>query len=309
MQDHVVEQHHPAGDEAHELVERVAGEDRRAARGPGAARRPRRTSSPPAGRTARRRGRRPASARARAARRRRARSRSRGDDGVDDREEDRLAERAAEHQPWPLATHSRPAPAATNSTPKHDPDGEHAAARGHGAHDHRDADDEHRGRQDLGAPPVDLARGGHQAPVRAPATAAWRGYGASPFSWAPSDWMITRHGRSASTVSTVLPNSDPPVRGGQRHDDRPARAWPAPRRRSGARACPARTFSQWPLTRRPPWSARLLDDRLGGELLLGHLGVDRRRGRDRDRDEHVDAAPPPGGDLDRRRERALGVRA
>src|SRR4051794_24972563 len=34
---------------------------------------------------------------------------------------------------------------------------------------------------------------------------------------------------------------------------------------------------------------RLLDDRLRGELLLGHVGRDRRGRRHRDRDEHVDA--------------------
>src|SRR5919108_648191 len=53
--------------------------------------------------------------------------------------------------------------------------------------------------------------------------------------------------------------------------------------------------------------ARLLDDRLRRELLLGHLGRDRRGRRDRDRHEHVDAAAAAGGGLYRGSQRALGV--
>src|SRR3954471_16867502 len=48
----------------------------------------------------------------------------------------------------------------------------------------------------------------------------------------------------------------------------------------------------------PALEAGLLDDRLGRELLLGHLGGDRRRRRHRDRDQDVDAPPPPGRHLD-----------
>src|ERR687886_1474127 len=43
-----------------------------------------------------------------------------GDDGVDDREEDGLAERAPEHS-YPRASHSRPAPARMNSIPRMTP--------------------------------------------------------------------------------------------------------------------------------------------------------------------------------------------
>ena len=64
--------------------------------------------------------------------------------------------------------------------------------------------------------------------------------------------MITRHGRSLSTVSRVLPNSDLPVRRGG-SDITSARAWIS--RASSTIRRPAwfgRTFSQWPVTRRPP---------------------------------------------------------
>ena len=68
------------------------------------------------------------------------------------------------------------------------------------------------------------------------------------------DSMITRQGRSASTVSSVLPNSAPPVRGAAAASRSRARASRAPPRRSARPACPARTFSQCPVTRRPPCS-------------------------------------------------------
>ena len=65
--------------------------------------------------------------------------------------------------------------------------------------------------------------------------------------------MITRHGRSASTVSSVLPNSDAPsIRRGSGITIAAARMSPASSmiRRP---AWPARIFSWWPDTRRPPW--------------------------------------------------------
>ncbi len=64
--------------------------------------------------------------------------------------------------------------------------------------------------------------------------------------------MITRQGRSLSTVSSVLPNSDRPVRRGGSDITR-ARAWIS--RASSTIRRPAwlgRTFSQCPVTRRPP---------------------------------------------------------
>src|SRR5918992_1395698 len=66
------------------------------------------------------------------------------------------------------------------------------------------------------------------------------------------DSMITRHGRSASTVSSVFPNSDiPALRGGR--DITTARARISLASSTIRRpACPGRTFSQWPVTRRPP---------------------------------------------------------
>ena len=66
--------------------------------------------------------------------------------------------------------------------------------------------------------------------------------------------MITRHGRSVSTVSSVLPNSDAPsTRRGSGITIAAARMSIASSmiRRP---AWPARTFSQWPDTRPPPCS-------------------------------------------------------
>ena len=106
-----------------------------------------------------------------------------------------------------------------------------------------------------------------------------------------ADSMITRHGRSASTVSSVLPNSDAPsIRRGSGITIAAARMSPASSmiRRP---AWPARIFSTWPETRRPPWISRLLDRRVGGRLLVSHPRLDRQRVRHRDEREHVDAAP------------------
>ena len=64
--------------------------------------------------------------------------------------------------------------------------------------------------------------------------------------------MITRQGRSLSTVSSVRPKSDAPVRrGGSGITTARARISLASStiRRP---AWPGRTFSQWPVTRRPP---------------------------------------------------------
>ena len=64
--------------------------------------------------------------------------------------------------------------------------------------------------------------------------------------------MITRAGRSWSTVSSVRPKIEAPVRlGGSGMTMARARISLASStiRRP---ACPGRTFSQWPVTRRPP---------------------------------------------------------
>ncbi len=64
--------------------------------------------------------------------------------------------------------------------------------------------------------------------------------------------MITLHGRSASTVSSVLPKIDEPVRGGGSAITTAA-AWISFASSTIRRpASPARTFSKWPLTRRRP---------------------------------------------------------
>ena len=71
----------------------------------------------------------------------------------------------------------------------------------------------------ISATPIRTIRIGKK---RAPhATAARSSALRRAFSGAGADSMITRHGRSASTVSSVLPNSDAPLtRSRQRHHDR-----------------------------------------------------------------------------------------
>ena len=109
--------------------------------------------------------------------------------------------------------------------------------------------------------------------------------------------MITRQGRSASTVSSVLPNSDAPVRRGGSAITiaraRISRASSTIRRPP----CPGRTFSQCPVTRRPPRtraesmiepacaSCSGIAASIGefGGTVISH--------------QHVDAAPAPGGQL------------
>ena len=89
--------------------------------------------------------------------------------------------------------------------------------------------------------------------------------------------MITRHGRSASTVSSVLPNSDAPLtRSGSGITIAAARMSTASSmiRRP---AWPLRTRSVWPETRAPAWTPRLLDQRRRGRLLLGHRPLQRQR--------------------------------
>ena len=94
----------------------------------------------------------------------------------------------------------------------------------------------------------------------------------------PSDEsMITRHGRSASTVSTVRPNSDEPARRSGSGMTMAA-AWISSASLTIRRpAPPARTFSTWPVTRRPPrtraWSTAswALDSASGMEASIGAL--------------------------------------
>jgi len=70
---------------------------------------------------------------------------------------------------------------------------------------------------------------------------------------AGSAWMMTRHGRSASTVSTVLLNTVAPLRAGKGMTIAFAPISIASSTISRP-APPARIFSQCPVTRRPPWS-------------------------------------------------------
>ncbi len=65
--------------------------------------------------------------------------------------------------------------------------------------------------------------------------------------------MITRAGRSARTVSTVLPNVVVPVRGGSGSTIARARISFASSTMTRP-ACPARTLVHRPLTRRPTWT-------------------------------------------------------
>src|SRR3954454_15746960 len=106
-------------------------------------------------------------------------------------------------------------------------------------HDDRQTDHDHRRRQDQGDDP-------HTRLAFIVARRLARvGSGA--------DSMITRHGRSASTVSSVLPNSDAPsTRRGSGITIAAARMSAASStiRRP---AWPARIFSTWPDTRLPPW--------------------------------------------------------
>ena len=117
---------------------------------------------------------------------------------------------------------------------------------------------------------------------------------------------MTRQGRSASTVSTVLPKIVVPVRGGSGMTIACARI---------ARASSMTTRAPWPGADldHPPADAppdehpRALDDVGAGGLDLGQLGVERQRLRHGDRDEDVDAAAaargePGGGGDDLRRE-------
>ena len=64
-------------------------------------------------------------------------------------------------------------------------------------------------------------------------------------------------------------------------------------------ACPARTCSTWPVTRRPPWIRACSMIACAASSCSGSSRVDRRRGRHGDRHQHVDAAPAPGGELGR----------
>ena len=72
-------------------------------------------------------------------------------------------------------------------------------------------------------------------------------------------------------------------------------------------ACPARTFSQCPVTRRPPCRRACSISACAAASCSGIDGVDRRRGGDDDRDEDVDPAAPAGGHPHRGRDGARRV--
>ena len=283
-QDQVVQADRPAGDERHQLVEGVAGDHGRAAAllvqrgaldvaghdhreqhragqedGP---RQPERALGHQPGREVDRRG----------------------DEALDDPEQRRAAEPVLEHHRRFLS-HSRPAPVAMNRTPEDQPEGGPVDALDERAHDQRDADDHHQDREQQGAD--------HQT------TAARSSALRCAFCGAGADSMITRQGRSASTVSSVLPNSEAPLtRCGQRHHDR-RRAHVGrllddpPPGLAGAHALDV------PGHARADLHAGLLDDRLRRGLLLRHPRVDRQRARDGHQREDMDAAASPRGELGR----------
>ena len=131
--------------------------------------------------------------------------------------------------------YSRPPPARDEQQAEHRPERQRPAAGGERLHEDRQAEHDHRGRQ-------------HER-RRAVQAAAGRGGSGTVGSLS----MITRHGRSARTVSTVLPNSVVPVRGGSGMTS----AWARISRASSTISRPlppGRTRSTWPLTRRPPCS-------------------------------------------------------
>ena len=129
-----------------------------------------------------------------------------------------------------------------------------------------------------------------------------RGHGGQRYADAPApsppgdDSMITRQGRSASTVSSVLPNTRAAAGAPrQRHDDRLRAHLLAPRRRSGAPPRPARTFSQWPETRRPPCTLACSMTAWAASSCSGSSASIGLALRHRDRHQHVDPAAAPGG--------------
>ena len=120
--------------------------------------------------------------------------------------------------------------------------------------------------------------------------------------------MITRQGRSAEHGLERLAEQRRAGAGAAAAASR-SRAARISRASSTIRwpASPGRTFSQCPVTRRPPEHARRVDHRLRARLLLGQRRVDRRGRRHGDRHEHVDAAPPPRGQPHRGRHRVRRV--
>ena len=173
--------------------------------------------------------------------------------------------------------YSRPAPAAMNSTPSRIARAPAARRRAAiVAHDHHDADDhEHDEPTMIGG----ARRGGRRAERASRWQTAVRRHRALGARSGPRagrrSAMITRHGRSASTVSSVWPKSDPARRGRQRHHDR-ARVHLARLVDDQPAGLAGADLLEWPVTRRPPCELGLLDDRLRGALLLGQVGVDRR---------------------------------
>ena len=174
-----------------------------------------------------------------------------------------------------------PRPASANSDAEHHAERQRAAAPGQGADHHRHAD---QAQQQRSGPGGGVQGAVHVADPRPPS-------GPSDFLSMPSDESrITRHGRSASTVSSVRPNSERPGAALRGSGITIAAAWiscasltirrPAP---------PARTFSSG----RSPGARRA---RAPGPPPPGPWPRPRacsasigRVGRHGDRDQHVDA--------------------
>src|SRR3954449_9719781 len=122
---------------------------------------------------------------------------------------------------------------------------------------------------------------------RYPAAAIAASTPGPPFSGVDS--MMTRHGRSERTVSSVRSKSVAPARGTSVMTIARARISRASST-SARPACPARTFSPCPARPAPPAAVLpppprppppadqlgLLDDRVGRGLALAHLRGDRR---------------------------------
>src|SRR6185312_17143468 len=106
---------------------------------------------------------------------------------------------------------------------EHEPDRQSPAAGRERAGDERHADRDHRERQQADRGAVELARIGHDGSERLAGSverdAAWTAAQAATASTGAArlplaDSMITRQGRSASTVSSVRPKTEPPPRSG-----------------------------------------------------------------------------------------------
>ena len=121
------------------------------------------------------------------------------------------------------------------------------------------------------------------------------------------DSITTRHGRSASTVSSVLPNSEAPsTRRGSASTIAAARMSIASStiRRP---AWPGRIRSTWPETRRPPWTRACSITDWAAASASRHRRVDRQRVRHGHERDDVHAAPLAGRELGRGRHHVLVV--